>query len=170
MLFDSFNEALDLFRVFGVKGAPLGCKPHTSSAVAIPAEKLPDVLMRAAQKVIEWSTFMCGFIPYKEDSFIQVPRNLDEDTFQQIKEDRLVRLLGDEVGASHQIYSSDDKWLTHEDEMIEVQIELSDMVFEHLIADAVYCLLKINQLKSRQSDPPAPHSLDLHSTGAFDSV
>jgi hypothetical protein len=100
MLFDSFNEALDLYRVYGAKGAPLGFKPHTKPITVISDDKLSDVLLKAAQKVIEWSTFMCGFIPYKEDSFIQVPRNLDEDTFQQIKEDRLIRLLGDEVGCS----------------------------------------------------------------------
>ena len=51
----------------------------------------------SSQKVMEWSTFMCGFIPFKDDSFIEVPRFLDEETLTQIKEDRLVRLLTDEV-------------------------------------------------------------------------
>ena len=171
MIFDSFNEALDLFRVYGARGAPLGFKPQTTPVMAISDEKLPSVLLKAAQRVIEWSTFMCGFIPYKEDSFIQVPRNLDEDTFQQIKEDRLIRLLGDEVGCSHQVYSSEDKWQTHEDEMVEVQIELSDMVFEYLIADAVCSLLKINQQNQVFMELLArPPTAAFHSTLTYDSV
>ena len=46
---------------------------------------------------MEWGTFMCGFIPFKDDSFIQIPKFLDDETLNQIKEDRLIRLLTEEV-------------------------------------------------------------------------
>jgi len=42
------------------------------------------------------------------------------------------------------VYESDDKWNTHEDEEIEVEVELSDMVFEYLITDVVECLIDLN--------------------------
>lgn len=97
LLFDCLNEALDYFRVFGLKGQPLALRTRGRHPRAIMPEEVPLMLTKAAQKVIEWSTFMCGFIPFKDDSFIQVPRALDEDTLNQIKEDRLVRLLTEEV-------------------------------------------------------------------------
>ena len=91
---------------------------------------------------------MCGFIPFKDDSFIQVPRQIDDDTLNQIKEDRLVRLLTDEVLPREQVYESDDKWNTHEDEEIEVEVELSDMVFEYLITDVVECLVGLEHRRN----------------------
>jgi len=97
LLFDCLNEALDSFRIFGLKGQPLALRKRSKVPNKINNEELPVVLTKAAQKVVEWSTFMCGFIPFKDDSFIQVPRALDEDTLNQIKEDRLVRLLTEEV-------------------------------------------------------------------------
>lgn len=178
MIFDCLNEALDFHRVYGLKGASVGLKPQSLKFQDHNKASLPGVLLKSAQKVIEWSTFMCGFIPYKEDSFIQVPKNLDEDTFNQIKEDRLQRFLSDEVGSCDQVYSGDDKWVTHEEEMLEVQVELSDMVFEFLVADTVYCLLKINQkgvvnegtnrLKAIETVPPFLE--DIHPLLTQDSV
>ena len=97
LLFDCLNEALDSYRVYGLKGMPLPIKNNGRIHKVITLRDVNRLLAQASQKVMEWSTFMCGFIPFKEDSFIQVPRFLDEETLNQIKEDRLVRLLTDEV-------------------------------------------------------------------------
>lgn len=104
LLFDCLNEALDFYRVFGLKGQPLALRTRGRNPRPIMGEEVPLVLTRAAQKVIEWSTFMCGFIPFKDDSFIQVPRAIDDDTLNQIKEDRLVRLLTEEVNSDNSRY------------------------------------------------------------------
>jgi len=45
------------------------------------------------------------------------------------------------------VYESDEKWNTHEDEEIEVEVELSDILFEFLVTDTVECLLQIDQRK-----------------------
>lgn len=82
-------------------------------------------MQRASSKVMEWGTFMCGFIPFKDDSFIQIPKFLDDETLNQIKEDRLIRLLTEEA------LENDDKWLNYEDEEIEVEIELADVIFDY---------------------------------------
>lgn len=141
MLFDCLNESLDACRVFGLKGQPLALRTRGRSSAEISQEQVMTLLTQSAQRVVEWSTFMCGFIPFKDDSFIQVPRAIDEETLNQIKEDRLVRLLTDEV------YESDEKWNKHEDEEIEVEVELSDMLFEHLIIDVVESLVGIRKKK-----------------------
>lgn len=90
---------------------------------------------------MEWGTFMCGFIPFKDDSFIQIPRFLDDETLNQIKEDRLIRLLTEEA------LENDDKWLNYEDEEIEVEIELADVIFDYLITDTMDSLLEISELR-----------------------
>jgi len=95
-------------------------------------------MQRASSKVMEWGTFMCGFIPFKDDSFIQIPKFLDDETLNQIKEDRLIRLLTEEA------LENDDKWLNYEDEEIEVEIELADVIFDYLITDTMDNLLEIS--------------------------
>lgn len=151
LLFDCLNEALDYFRIYGLKGQPLALRSRGRHPRPIMNEEVPLLLTKGAQKVIEWSTFMCGFIPFKDDSFIQVPRAIDEDTLNQIKEDRLVRLLTEEVLFSYQVYENDEKWNTHEDEEIEVEVELADILFEFLVTDVAECLLSITQ--KRVSNP-----------------
>ena len=152
LLFDCLNESLDIQRIFGLKGQPLALRSRGRHSKSIDIHSIPIVLTRAAQMVVEWSTFMCGFIPFKDDSFIQVPKQIDDDTLNQIKEDRLVRLLTDEVGSGYsKVYESDDKWNSHEDEEIEVEVELSDMVFEYLITDIVECLMMIGKKKSSKT-------------------
>ena len=83
--------------MFGLKGMPLPLKNGGRIERNIKTRHLNQIMGGSSQKVMEWSTFMCGFIPFKDDSFIEVPRFLDEETLTQIKEDRLVRLLTDEV-------------------------------------------------------------------------
>ncbi len=143
LLFDCLNEALDSFRVFGMKGMPLPIKNNGRIFKVILSKDVSKLLAKASQKVMEWSTFMCGFIPFKDDSFMHVPRQLDEETLNQIKEDRLVRLLTDEVRSAQKALENDEKWLNYEDEEIEVEIELADIVFDFLITDTLECLLNI---------------------------
>lgn len=101
-------------------------------------------MQRASSKVMEWGTFMCGFIPFKDDSFIQIPKFLDDETLNQIKEDRLIRLLTEEA------LENDDKWLNYEDEEIEVEIELADVIFDYLITDTMDNLLEISNKRKNQ--------------------
>lgn len=97
LLFDCLNECLDTFRIFGLKGMPLPLKNDGRVLKTITDSKVPNILQDASGKVIDWATFMCGFIPFKDDSFIQIPKFLDDETLTQIKEDRLIRLLTEEV-------------------------------------------------------------------------
>jgi hypothetical protein len=97
LLFDCLNESLDSFRVYGLRGTPLPLKNSGRVWKIIKDLQVDDLMQRASSKVMEWGTFMCGFIPFKDDSFIQIPKFLDDETLNQIKEDRLIRLLTEEV-------------------------------------------------------------------------
>jgi hypothetical protein len=98
MLFDTFNEALDYFRPFGLKGCPFSWRPNAGRMKAIEygQDKLPEILERAQERVLDWGMFVCGFIPDKEDSLLGEIA-IEEDYLNQIKEERLVKMLTCEV-------------------------------------------------------------------------
>lgn len=98
MLFDSFNEALDNLRPFGLKGSPFSWRPNAGRLrpLQYAEEQLPDVLDRAQERVLDWAMFMCGFIPDKDDSMLGEIA-IEDDYLNQIKEDRLIKMLTCEV-------------------------------------------------------------------------
>jgi hypothetical protein len=101
MLFDSFNEALDNLRPFGLKGCPFVWRPNAGRLKPIEygEERVPEVLERAQERVLDWAMFMCGFIPDKDDSMLGEIA-IEEDYLNQIKEDRLIKMLTCEVIAA----------------------------------------------------------------------
>lgn len=98
MLFDSFNEALDSLRPYGLKGCPFPWRPNAGRIKSIEntEEKMPEVLERAQERVLDWAMFMCGFIPDKDDSMLG-DIAIEDDYLNQIKEDRLIKMLTCEV-------------------------------------------------------------------------
>lgn len=54
---------------------------------------------KAQERVLDWAMFMCGFIPEKEDSMLGEIM-IEEDYLNQIKEDRLIKMLTCEVSSS----------------------------------------------------------------------
>ncbi|EAR83714.2 IQ calmodulin-binding motif protein, putative (macronuclear) [Tetrahymena thermophila SB210] len=144
-IFEAFNEALDYQRMYGLRGKPfpwkithekISEKPHSQ-------QDIPKILQKASEKVIEWSSCLCGIIVDKEDSQFQPGIHFDEDYLQQIKEDRLNRMLSAEV------IENEEKWILYDEEQTEVQVELSQMVFDLLIYEACNEFRKIsnNQLQ-----------------------
>lgn len=101
MLFDSFNEALDSLRPYGLKGCPFQWRPNAGRIKSIEynEEKVPEVLEKAQERVLDWAMFMCGFIPDKDDSMLG-DIAIEDDYLNQIKEDRLIKMLTCEVSYS----------------------------------------------------------------------
>lgn len=104
--------------------------------------------------------YMCGFIPDKEDSMIG-EIVIEDDYLNQIKEDRLIKMLTCEA------FETDERWLLYDDEEVEVQTEVSELVFNQLLEETIRDLLKIKTrpkktttVKSgsitKNSDRPAP--------------
>lgn len=55
------------------------------------------VLEKSKEKVLEWSSNLCGFIHDKEDTQFLEGIALDDECLAQIREDRMARMLAQEV-------------------------------------------------------------------------
>jgi hypothetical protein len=101
---------------------------------------LPETLDKAQDRVLDWAMFMCGFIPDKEDSMIG-EIVIEDDYLNQIKEDRLIKMLTCEA------FETDERWLIYDDEEVEVQTEVSELVFNVLLEEVIRDLARIQNSK-----------------------
>lgn len=60
-------------------------------------ENFESILEKSKERVLEWSSNLCGFIHDKEDSQFLEGLALDEECIAQIREDRMARMLAQEV-------------------------------------------------------------------------
>lgn len=102
--------------------------------------ELPGLLEKAQDRVLDWAMFMCGFIPDKEDSMIG-EIVIEDDYLNQIKEDRLIKMLTCEA------FETDERWLIYDDEEVEVQTEVSELVFDYLLEEVISDLANIKSGK-----------------------
>lgn len=97
-VFNSFNEALDSFRPYSLKGTPY---PWKCDQVALPhvikEDHVNSILEKTKEKVLVWSSFMCGYLGPNDDYFGDRGQGYHDDYLSQIKEERLARLLAQEV-------------------------------------------------------------------------
>ena len=63
MIYDCFNEALDIMRPFGNRGKPLEWKVNCQkiSQVQIHLDNMERILGLSIAKVLKWGSFLCGF-------------------------------------------------------------------------------------------------------------
>jgi hypothetical protein len=54
---------------------------------------IQSLILRSAQRTIEFGAYMCGFIADKEDSQLRNNPNITQAYIDQIRDDRLSRLL-----------------------------------------------------------------------------
>ncbi|EGR30855.1 IQ calmodulin-binding motif family protein, putative [Ichthyophthirius multifiliis] len=133
MTFDCFNEALDSMRPFGLRGKPLPWKININKlcSIKITQDNIEKIFGLAIAKVLKWGSSLCGFIPERIESPTGEIIQIDDDYLNQIKEDRLAQMLENEV------LENEDKWLLYEDEETDVQLEISDEIFNSLIQEIV---------------------------------
>jgi len=69
MIFDSFNESLDSFRPFGLKGQPYPWKSNIKFCLPKPIneETMVPILEKAKEKTLQWASNMCGYIGEKDE-------------------------------------------------------------------------------------------------------
>ena len=137
MIFDSLNELLDTKRIFGIQGEVYPNKFLWRQKNIINKNFLNKIINKSNEEILDWSTYMCGFISDKEDSFLQLLVNLDDDVVKQIKEDRLVKLVNSEL----RIF--DEKMFLVEEEVYEIAYGVAEDVFDELVEDLVTNFLKI---------------------------
>lgn len=121
------NESLEYFRPFDIRGKPnpwkLNQKKLTYSD--IDQNNMEIVLEQAKNKVIEWCLFQCGILADNSEM------NINYDLLNQMKQERLEKMIINEI------YEKEEKWISYDDWESVVQIEISDMIYEGLLLDAV---------------------------------
>ena len=129
MVFDSVNEVLDAMRRGGLQGETLPHRFLWNSRTRSAEARVRQILATAKDRVLQLSTFMCGFIQNKDDSFLQLPLQLDEEIITQIKEDRLFKLL------QHDVREYEGLMARTDNEKYEAMLEVSNFIFQDLFED-----------------------------------
>ncbi|CAD8121249.1 unnamed protein product [Paramecium sonneborni] len=140
VLYDALNEALDYYRPFGLNGYPL---PWVKQPLELiqrnkKRECLQDIFQGAIKQVTDWTSFLVGLIIDKPDSPFPKILMLDQEYLNQIKEERMIRMLNQEI------YQNEERWLMYDEEQSEILIEISQMVQEYLIDE---CLKELIQFQ-----------------------
>lgn len=131
MLFDSVNEILDNYRLYGLNGEKYPHKILYAKSQHIKDPNLMCLFVKCLDQIMEWNTYMCGFHKDKEDSFLQLPIALDDEIVEQIKEDRMVKLV------TKEILDFEVKLAEIDEEEYDVLFDISDRVFDVLLDDLI---------------------------------
>ncbi|CAD8170525.1 unnamed protein product [Paramecium octaurelia] len=120
-IFDAFNEALDYHRPFGIKGRPL---PWRKNVICRQVNSVEDTLEKSAIRVVQWAETLSGIL-------LPQGSQVDNDILPQVREERLDKMLKQEV------FETDDRWQEFDEEHTEVALELSELIFNHLITEVI---------------------------------
>ncbi|CAD8190775.1 unnamed protein product [Paramecium octaurelia] len=140
VLYDALNEALDYYRPFGLNGYPL---PWIKQPLELiqrnkKQETLSQIFQGAIAQVTDWASCLVGLIIDKPDSPFPKILMLDQEYLNQIKEERMIRMLNQEI------YQNEERWLVYDEEQSEILVEISLMVQDQLIDE---CLKELLQLQ-----------------------
>ncbi|OMJ76061.1 hypothetical protein SteCoe_24667 [Stentor coeruleus] len=130
LIFDATNEALQKFRLHGLKGLPLPWSQdsHCFSRV----NSLDKIIQAVTEIVYQWSKMQVGK-QYNEDLFLS-NQILDDELFKQVREERLANMLIDEI------IEKDICWINYEYEEVQVKIDLADIILESLADETIELL------------------------------
>ena len=135
-LFDAMNEHLDLLRPFGLWGKPFPWKKSTTFQHANSEQEREEKLRKTTDKVTEYCSYVCGLLVDKEESLVGNAR-LSEEYLEQIKEDRLSRMLATDL------MENEERWLFYDDEETEVLVEVSTAIYSILLKEATMEVMQI---------------------------
>ncbi|CAD8085451.1 unnamed protein product [Paramecium sonneborni] len=130
-IFDALNEALDYYRPYGMAGQPYvwKCDAARLQFRKKSLDEMPNIIKSSLDKVLEWCHYLVGFLIDKEDCPYPKMLMFDQECLAQIKEDRMIRMLSAEV------QENEDRWISYDEEYTVVAIDLSDLIFDHLLEE-----------------------------------
>ncbi|CAD8198019.1 unnamed protein product [Paramecium pentaurelia] len=120
-IFDAFNEALDYHRPFGIKGRPL---PWRKNVICRQVNLVEEALEKSSIRVVQWAETLSGIL-------LPQGSQMDNDILPQVREERLDKMLKQEI------FETDDRWQEFDEEHTEVALELSELIFNHLITEVI---------------------------------
>ena len=147
-IFDAFNEALDAYRPYGLKGLPYSWKlsqPHNPSEIG--QRDINKILLKAKERVFAWCGVNCGIL----GTTVEMPGRglvaLNEEQINHVKEDRLAKMLSQEVT------ESEEKWICYEDQETYLQMEFADLIFDRLASETAENLYRIICNRRAENNP-----------------
>lgn len=133
LIFDSFNEALDFYRPFSLKGQPNFLKKPVTSKNNMPTqeiniENISSIYEKTVTRTIEWSETLCGLLPDKEEKTNESMEDAaDIDFIAHLREEKMARMVAREV------VESEAHWINYEEEEVEIKLEVSQLVWEEFL-------------------------------------
>ena len=138
LIFNSFNESLDCFRPYNLKGQPNFLKCVKNKKIdAINEKNIEDIYVKAVVKTLEWSDTLCGLLPDKDEKTLENINDVDMDSINQIREEKMGRMLAQEV------IESEGDWVNYQEEEIEIKLEISQLVWEEFLWQNVNDICKL---------------------------
>ncbi|CAD8054374.1 unnamed protein product [Paramecium sonneborni] len=156
-IFDACNEALNYVRPYFFNSGIAYAWQKINYKI-ISKNQLESILDQSKKRVLEWSSFLCGFLPLNENQDIKAEkRQIIEDKKLQMKQQQLnldenpsgtdLNLQLDNLGLirDEQLYKflildikeSENKWYLIEDDRVDYLMEVSDQIFETLIEEII---------------------------------
>ncbi|CAD8132172.1 unnamed protein product [Paramecium pentaurelia] len=156
-IFDACNEALNYERPYFLNSGIVYPWQKINQRIIMP-NQLEQTLEQSKKKVLDWSSFLCGFLPLEENQ----NQNIKEEKQKIIEEKKLsmkqqqLNLFENSTGSEfnsqfdnlglirdEQLYKllisdikeSENKWYLVEDDRVDYLMELSDQIFEYLIEE-----------------------------------
>lgn len=140
LVFNSFNESLDYYRPYSIKGQPNFLKEikNNKKLNEINEKNIEDVLIKAIGRTLGWSETLCGLLPDKEEKTMENPDvDVDMDFISHLREEKMGRMLAREV------IESEGDWVNYEEEEIEIKLEICQLVWEEFLYQNVNDICKI---------------------------
>lgn len=141
VLFDCINDSLLQFKPYGKDGEPVPwgrknrrLKPTDDFTIGEIFEIVKhDVSLSCFNsfQLFRWAIAQAGTLPRREFVYRGV---FDEELFSEIREKKLVSLLGREM------IENEPKWLNYEFEQAQVKIDVGDMILELLVTETIQFL------------------------------
>ena len=129
--FDALVEALDCLRVFGVSGMrPIGLKQYENEPEE--AELFDEIetitaIERGCNLLLNWNDTLCGFSGRE----IKQAGGVDDVYIRLLRDERMNKFVFQGVEEENHI------WKNFDNEDLEVRVQLSEIVVDYLLADAI---------------------------------
>eukprot|EP01022_Parablepharisma_sp_SALTPOND_P001932 TRINITY_DN107_c0_g2_i1.p1 TRINITY_DN107_c0_g2~~TRINITY_DN107_c0_g2_i1.p1 ORF type:complete len:1008 (+),score=93.89 TRINITY_DN107_c0_g2_i1:4888-7911(+) len=161
-IFDASNEALNLIRPYGFLGQPMlwsGNPRILFTQITCPGiivtnvKNIVSLNSLIQDQVLDWAGLEAGTLPKKD--FVENGK-FDLDSFNEIREHKLITLLGQEVlfaGITNykmKVLDTEQQWLNYEMEETEVKIDIADMIMEKLLGETIDILINIQSTHNFQ--------------------
>jgi hypothetical protein len=137
-IFESYNECLDYERPYGIEGKPYQWVTETKMMRTITQPKIAHHMRRAENRLLELTQMVGGLIFEKADSPF-ANTDLSDEQMHMMNEERLSRILATEL------LESEQSWVNYNDEMAELQVELSRLIEERLFGEVTSELKKLQR-------------------------